>query len=247
MKKSLVLVAATAPLALVACGSNGEEEEGTAADASQKTSQATSSQQADDEKDAEDKDKDKDGDAEDKKDKDGDAEDKEANAEDKDGEDRQNGNGDQANAAAGAGAGAPGAGASGQLEDPFAGGDVEVVEPEPVPGGQPASEQDARAISDLVNGIYEQETLHGFISYMPDNSCQALLAETNADAFSLEGIPNAPMDQMRGWNETHVSDTSDVLVNGDTASATVTVQTEFGPDSKTQRFRNEGGAWKFCK
>lgn len=251
LKKSLAFAALATPLALVACGSNGDDGETDAAAASTVTSEAVPASE-----DAASEDAAKEGketktveakaeESEEKKS----ASKETATKEAKDTEAKEGGGDNSeanAEAAAGAGAGESGDAGSSELANPFENGDIEVAEPAPVEGGQAASEGDRQAISALVNGIYDQKSMHGFLRYMPDNTCQRVLDENGGEDFSLEGVPDMPMDQMPGWSETHVSDISDIEVNGDQASAVVTVQTAEGPDSATQRFERQGDAWTFC-
>lgn len=232
LKKSLALAIMATPLALVACGSNNDDSEADSAAASTVTSEATTSpeKKADEEESATE------------------TTPSEEAEQDEERDVQQYARRDEQNAAAAAGAAAginEGAG-SGELVNPFENGDIEVVEPAPVEGGQEANPQDREAIAGLVNGIYEQETMHGFLSYMPNHTCQRVLDQAEGGEFSLQGVPDMPMNQMPGWSETHVSDISDIRVNGDQASAVVTVQTSEGPDSATQRFQREGGGWTFC-
>lgn len=151
-------------------------------------------------------------------------------------------------AAAGAGGSAADGGAAPTLENPFENGDIQVAQPDPVQG-RPATDAESAAISGLVNGLYEQQTLHAFIDYVPSHTCAAALeAQGGAEAFSLEGVPDMPMNQMPGFAETRVSGVTNQTVTdtGDRASADVTVQTTEGPSTSTMVFQHEGGEWKFC-
>lgn len=134
------------------------------------------------------------------------------------------------------------------LENPFENGDIEVAQPDPVQG-RPATAEESAAIAGLVNGLYEQQTLHGFMRYMPDHTCAATLeAQGGAAAYNLDGIPDMPMNQMPGYSETRVTAVENQTVTeaGDRASATVTVQGADGPSTGTMVFQHEGGNWKFC-
>ncbi|GAB3940796.1 hypothetical protein [Corynebacterium tapiri] len=140
---------------------------------------------------------------------------------------------------------APGAAAAG--ENPFENGDIQVAEIDPIQG-QPANPDQVHQITTLVGGLYEQQTLHDFLLYMPRHSCQEVVAEQGGEkAFNLDGVPNMPMNNFPGWNASGIKDVSNVVVNGDVASASITASTAEGTDTKTQRFRNEGGEWKFCR
>lgn len=152
-------------------------------------------------------------------------------------------------------AGAPGhqgsaadGGAAPVLENPFENGDIEVAQPDPVQG-RPASAEESEALSNLVNGMYQQPSLHGFMMYMPNHTCAATLeAQGGLEAYSLDGIPDMPMNQFPGYSDSHVSaiENQTVTEAGDRASATVTVQGTQGPSTGTMVFQHEGGEWKFC-
>ena len=49
-------------------------------------------------------------------------------------------------------------------------------EPEPVTGGQAAGDADRAEIEQLVRGIYEVDTFHQCLRYVPEISCNELLA-----------------------------------------------------------------------
>ena len=221
LKKSLALAALATPFMVAACGSDAEESEADAVASSTVTSEATPSTKSETES----------SESSPTESTTEDSDDPEPPTEPEDGQ-----------ASAGAGA----AGSSGEIVNPFENGDIEVAEVGPVEGGQPASEGDRQAISGLVGGLYEQTTMHSFLRYMPDHTCQRVLEQNGGGDFSLEGVPDMPMDQLPGWGDSHVSDIADVQVNGDQASAVVTVQTAEGPDTATQRFQREGGNWAFC-
>lgn len=224
LKKSLAFAVLATPLTLIACGSNGDDTEAAAAKPSTVTSEATPSSEAPKEETTEassEKETTKKEEAKDPKES-------------------------EAKAAAGDGAAENNAAGSDTLVNPFENGDIEVAEPAPVDGAQPANEGDSQAITGLVKGLYEQETMHSFLRYIPDHTCQRVMDQNGGGEFSLDGVPDMPMNQMAGWSETHVSDISDIKVNGDQASAVVTVQTAEGPDTATQRYQREGGQWTFC-
>ncbi|WP_155861256.1 hypothetical protein [Corynebacterium doosanense] len=139
-------------------------------------------------------------------------------------------------------------GAAPVLENPFENGDIEVAQPDPVQG-RPASAEETEALSNLVNGIYQQPSLHGFMMYMPNHTCAATLeAQGGIEAYSLDGIPDMPMNQFPGYSESRVTaiENQTVTDSGDRASATVTVQSAEGPSTGTMVFQHEGGEWKFC-
>lgn len=143
----------------------------------------------------------------------------------------------------------PGAGGAGQGEDPFGGQSVEIRKLDPIEGG-PASDADAQAIKGLVNGIYDETSFHGFMLYIPTRSCQRVIDEHGGRAAidrQVEGIPDMPMSELAGWGEAGVSTVEDIRVNGNQASASVTVVGADGTvDTSVMRFQREGGNWTFC-
>lgn len=252
LKKFTAAAAVAAPLALVACGSNGEEADQEGADTSTITSEATTEpdDEADDAEDAENEGDDAEGEdgAEGAEGEDGDDE---GSATAAAGSDRE-GNSGAAGGSGGAGGegdgavGAAGAGGGNGVYNPLESGDISVAPQAPVEG-EAANDQDASEIRGLVENTYNHDSLHAFIRYIPDNTCQRVIdANGGEQAFNLNGVPNMQMADMPGWNEMHISDISDINVDGGEASASVTVQTAEGPDTQTQRFLHEGGQWKFC-
>ena len=60
--------------------------------------------------------------------------------------------------------------------------------------------------------------------------------EVEKFAGQLESIPQS----------TKLQSVNDVVVNGDDASATVSVSNSEGTETSTVRFRRENGNWTFC-
>ena len=248
-KKSLVAVALVAPLTLAACGGDGEDVAETASSAVKTTTTTKSTEETSEKKDQESEKKDED-------------------AEKKDGEENKEGEeqdpqpeGEQAPAPA------EGEAAEQTLANPFENG----VDPfqsmpkvEPVQG-QAASQEDIDGINGLVRGMYEQQTMRSFVKYLPDHTCEAVRNDPNSGLNELDynQVPDVPMNQLKDmmaaagadtsqmegfdWNQTGVESINDVVVDGDTASATVNVNTSKGLDSSTMRFKRENGNWTFCK
>lgn len=256
-KKSLIAVALVTPLALAACGSDDNDDSKKAA--------ATTASKASEDKSA-DKSKDKDAD----KDKD-----KEKNKDNKDKEKDQNKDGENKDAAAGAeGEDAAGEGPDelanplNNGEDPFAG----AKDIKPIEGGQDANDGDKQAIEQLVRGQHEIDNVKEYFNYMPQHACQAV-REGQSQEFSqyqqyVDSLPNQSfaeyantMRQQGGGNgevekfanqlesipqSTKLQSVNDIVVNGDDASATVSVSNSEGNETSTVRFRRENGNWTFC-
>lgn len=242
-KKSLIAVALVAPLALAACGSDDNNDD------SKKAAATTASKSSEDK--SADKSQDKDADKDKDKNKDG-----AAGAEGQDGE------------------GAPGEGPDQMAnplnngEDPFAG----AKDIKPIEGGQDANDADKQAIEQLVRGQHEIDNVKEYFNYMPQHACQAV-REGQAKEFSqyqqyVDSLPNESfaeyansMRQQGGGNgevekfasqlesipqSTKLQSVNDIVVNGDDASATVSVSNSEGNETSTVRFRRENGNWTFC-
>ena len=244
-KKSLIAVALVAPLTLTACGDKGEEV-ADAASSAVKTTTTTKAKEGEnsEEKDAEDKDK-KEGEGQEKDKKEGENQDPKPEGEEE----------------------APAEeGADQTLANPFENG----VDPfqsmpkvEPIQG-QEASQEDIDGINGLVRGMYDQQTMRSFVKYLPDHTCEAVRNDPNSGLSELDynQIPDVPMNQLKDmmaasgadtsqmegfdWTQTGVESINDVVVDGDSASATVNVNTSKGLDSSTMRFKRENGNWTFC-
>ncbi|MDN8619053.1 hypothetical protein Q0N36_00415 [Corynebacterium kefirresidentii] len=248
-KKSLIAVALVAPLALAACGSvdNNDDSKKAAATTASKSSEDKSADKSQDKDADKDKDKNKDKD----KDKDGENKDGAAGAEGQDGE----GPDQMANPL-------------NNGEDPFAG----AKDIKPIEGGQDANDADKQAIEQLVRGQHEIDNVKEYFNYMPQHACQAV-REGQAKEFSqyqqyVDSLPNESfaeyansMRQQGGGNgevekfasqlesipqSTKLQSVNDIVVNGDDASATVSVSNSEGNETSTVRFRRENGNWTFC-
>ncbi|RSZ62106.1 hypothetical protein EAH68_10345 [Corynebacterium hylobatis] len=132
-------------------------------------------------------------------------------------------------------------------EDPLA--QENYVESEPVQGGLAASESDRAEIEGLVHGIYEMDTFHQFLRYIPENTChEVVAAQGGAASMDLAGIPDQPLAE---WDyyvsaQPHIASVTDVQVEGDRASAVVTAVSAGQSETRTQRYQREDGRWKFC-
>lgn len=117
----------------------------------------------------------------------------------------------------------------------------------PVDQGQAASPQDAQAIESLVRGAVAPTTVRSMFEYIPKNTCNRVIEAAGGQAamdFSM--FPDVPLNQFPGVSAGTVDSISDVMVQGDTASAWVVASGNGQTDSGTQRFLREDGRWKFC-
>lgn len=117
----------------------------------------------------------------------------------------------------------------------------------PVQGGQAASPEDAAAIESLIRGSLEPTTVRSMLQYVPQNTCNRVIeAAGGAAALDFSQIPDVPLNQIPGANTGTVDSISDIVVDGDAASAWVVASGNGQTDSATQRFLREDGRWKFC-
>lgn len=227
-KKAVALATAVlvAPLALAACGS-GEDQTDVVSEVATETNQVTAGAEVDplaDEKKEDDKDK-------------------------------PEGEGENADDPQAQGAPNPGAG----VVNPFEDGTLPTPDIQPIENGQPASEADVRAMTDTMNRIYNPGDFVSWTRVIMDNSCKKVVDQTNqqlasqgtslekteremqlaVDAAKAQGRPIPPVPATQ-------TSLSDVRVNGDTASANVTVNTNGQTESGVQRFARENGQWKVC-
>lgn len=133
--------------------------------------------------------------------------------------------------------------------DPLSNSQLTFAELAPVEDGTPAGEADRAEIESLISGMYEADSLHQFFGYLPSNTCNEVIqANGGAAAFDLQGIPDLPMNSIPGYAESnpHVESVSDIQIEGEVASASVTAFADGESTTEVQRFRHEDGTWKFC-
>lgn len=134
---------------------------------------------------------------------------------------------------------------------------IQVYQQAPVEAKGPVDESDVTAISDLVGGAYQQTTLRGWVSYVPENSCQPLLDDVSTqmqaeygtnDLLDFSVIPDTPLAEVPQYAEAHATldRVDNVAINGNQASAEVTVNSGGQSDTSTMRFLREGDRWTFC-
>lgn len=154
--------------------------------------------------------------------------------------------------------GAPNPGAAGVV-NPFEDGTLPTVEVKPIEGGKAGNEADVKAMTDTMNKIYNPKDLVSWSRVIMDNSCKKVVDQTNqelasrgtsleqtekemqqaVDIAKAQGRPIPPVPATKAT-------LSDVRVDGDTASATVTVNTNGQSETGVQRFARENGQWKVC-
>lgn len=118
---------------------------------------------------------------------------------------------------------------------------------EPVQGGQAASPEDTAAIESLVRGSLAPTTVRSMLEYVPQNTCNRVIeAAGGPAALDFSQIPDIPLNQIPGATAGTVDSITDIVVQGDAASAWVVASANGQTDSATQRFLREDGRWKFC-
>ena len=116
--------------------------------------------------------------------------------------------------------------------------------------GEAADPKTEKQIKNLVNGLYKTKTVKDAITYLPKNTCESVLAEQGGEAAVDTGeIPqhllDMPANTLMGNNS--VQSIENIRVNGNQASAVVTISTPSGPDTAVQQYLKEGGSWKYCR
>lgn len=107
-----------------------------------------------------------------------------------------------------------------------------------------------RDIHGLIAGAYTATTLHEMLTYIPNNTCNATLDRVGGRLTDedLAQVPDMPLNEVPGFDPDAVTfkGISNLRVDGNQASADVTVNTPEGEQTNTQRFVNEDNRWKFC-
>lgn len=140
------------------------------------------------------------------------------------------------------------------IANPFGEGEIEVRTYEPIAGGQNGTDADRKEMEAAVHTITNPESMVTWTRTILDNSCAAVrepaMEEIRRQGLNLDVIEeimrqdekvNGPQPVPR----TEVS-LSDVRVDGDRASATVTAKDQEGTHTSVQLFAKEEGRWKVC-
>ncbi|CAB0561368.1 hypothetical protein CIP107509_01597 [Corynebacterium diphtheriae] len=140
---------------------------------------------------------------------------------------------------------APGHPAPGPIDNP----EISFIPQAPVADGAPASAEDRQAIEGLVRGIMNATTVRQFMGYIPQNTCARYLeANGGLAAMNIDQIPDVPLADFPQYAHARptIDSVTDIQVNGDSASATVTSTADGQTNSAVQRFARENGRWTFC-
>lgn len=252
------------PLTLTACGSQSEEAPESAAatpsvsgasksttsaddkDAKESASETETSKKKDsDKKSDSDKDDGKKGEAKEGSDKSGSGK----SGSDKSSDGDSDGGSSAGDAAAGAGAAGGAAAGDEQLEEQLSQPTPTQADLAEVAEGKGADAATKKEIKALVNGLYQTKTVRDLVTYMPDHTCKSVVDQQGGKAAMDVGgmqdpVLDMPAETMIGNNS--VKSIKDIKVNGNKASAMVTISTANGDDTKVQQYLKENGAWTFC-
>lgn len=138
------------------------------------------------------------------------------------------------------------------LVNPFAEGEAQAPTYEPISGGKEGTEEDRRQMEETVRAITNPDSFATWTRTILDNSCAAVrdpaMKQFEDQGLTVDMVEQIMEQQGQGVDipKTDVS-LSDVRVDGDRASATVTSTTSGGgTSSQVQLFAKEDGRWKVC-
>ena len=139
------------------------------------------------------------------------------------------------------------------LVNPFENGMPENTN-EPLANGKEGSEDDRREMEDTARAVLNPGSFADWTPTILETSCKAvtepMLEELERQGMSLEQVQEASRlaeEQGQGIElpETEVSLT-DVRIDGDRASASLTAKSDQGEETSTMIFQKEDGRWKLC-
>ncbi|QNE89827.1 hypothetical protein H0194_01885 [Corynebacterium incognita] len=256
LSKTCMAALLVLPLALTACGPQSEEApEG--AEATPSVSGASKSTTSADDEDAKESasetetSKKKDSNKKSDSDKDDGKKVEAKEGSDKSGSDKSGSDksSDGGNSAGGAGAAGGAAAGDEQLEEQLSQPTPTQADLTEVADGKGADAATKKEIKALVNGLYQTKTVRDLVTYIPDHTCKSVVDQQGGKAAMDVGgmqdpVLDMPAETMIGDNG--VKSIKDIKVNGNKASAVVTVSTANGDDTKVQQYLKENGAWTFC-
>lgn len=178
-------------------------------------------------------------------------------AEDDANKDAAGGEGDAAGGGSTGGNGTNPAAAGGGVQsipNPFGDGPIEVRTYEPISDGRKGTDADRREMEEVVRQMTNPPSFPKWTRTILDNSCEAVrgpaLEEMQRQGLTLEMVEQlaTAQEQQDGPIEIAQSDVkvSDVRVDGDRASASVTINNTEGEKTQVQLFAKEDGKWKVC-
>ena len=139
------------------------------------------------------------------------------------------------------------------LANPFENG-VPQNTNQPLPSGTAGSDEDRKQMEATARAVLNPGSLANWTPTILDNSCKAvsdqMMQELERQGLSLQQVEEASRlaeQQGQGLDmyETDVS-ISDVRIDGNRASASLTARSEKGEETSTMIFQKEDGRWKLC-
>lgn len=137
------------------------------------------------------------------------------------------------------------------VSNPFGEGDIQAPTYQPIAGGKEGSEEDRRQIEEVSRAVTNPDSFAGWTRTILDNSCAAIrdpaMQQFESQGLTLDMVEEIMKNQSGDVDipKTDVS-VSDVRVDGDRASATVTTTNSGGTASQVQLYAREDGRWKVC-
>lgn len=137
------------------------------------------------------------------------------------------------------------------VSNPFGEGDIQAPTYQPIAGGKEGSEEDRRQIEEVSRAVTNPDSFAGWTRTILNNSCAAIrdpaMQQFESQGLTLDMVEEIMKNQSGDVDipKTEVS-VSDVRVDGDRASATVTTTNSGGTASQVQLYAKEDGRWKVC-
>lgn len=130
-------------------------------------------------------------------------------------------------------------------EDANNGSGAQQAAPAPAPVNQ-----DEVAIRSLVLGLNNVNTLREYMEYIPLHTCSRVVNSAGGwESFDFSSLDPDLQSQIEAEvTNTQVDDVTDIVVNGDTATANI-VSTTAGEGTTTEpmTFERENNSWTFCQ
>lgn len=139
------------------------------------------------------------------------------------------------------------------LANPFENGAPQNTN-QPLPNGTAGSDEDRKQMEATARAVLNPGSWANWAPAILDNSCKAvsdqMMQELERQGLTLQQVEEASRlaeQQGQGFDmyETDVS-ISDVRVDGNRASASLTARSEKGEETSTMIFQKEDGRWKLC-
>lgn len=141
-----------------------------------------------------------------------------------------------------------------QIANPFENGMPENTN-QPLANGKEGSEKDRKQMEDAARAVLNPDSFGGWTRTILDNSCSAvtdeMMQQLDAMGLSLEQIEEASrMAEQQGQGLTTPKadvSISDVRVDGNRASASLTAKSDGQEQTEVMIFEKEDGRWKLCR